>query len=126
MATKQIPGLPQAVTSSKFVDAFQLLRTVDADMTVLSAAIFCDIAAVCLQGGVYSMTRIMEKFDVANSTASRNVAYLSAHLVRRGREGRYGLGLIAKREDPNDLRAVNLELTAKGRAIAEQLHKAIT
>jgi DNA-binding MarR family transcriptional regulator len=46
--------------------------------------------------------------------------------VRRGREGRFGLGLIVKREDQNDLRAVNLELTAKGRSVAEQLHKAIT
>jgi DNA-binding MarR family transcriptional regulator len=126
MATKSIPGTPSAVTASRLVDVMQALRAVDADMTVLSAAIFLDIAAVSLQGGQYPMTRIYERFDVATSTASRNIAYLSSHLVRRGREGRFGLGLIVKREDQNDLRAVNLELTAKGRSVAEQLHKAIT
>jgi DNA-binding MarR family transcriptional regulator len=102
------------------------MRTIDPEIPALATGIFIDIAAAHLGGRVYPMSRIPTHFGVPTSTASRNVAYLSNHLVRRDRTDRTGIGLILQQPSPDDRRAVNLILTARGKTLAEQLFKAIT
>jgi len=116
----------EAVALAKLCDAIQVMRAIDPEIPALATAIFVDVASAHLGGRVYPMARIPTQFGIPSSTASRNVAYLSNHLVRRDRTERTGIGLIVQQPSPDDRRAVNLILTARGKTLADQLFKAIT
>jgi DNA-binding MarR family transcriptional regulator len=102
------------------VNQISHLRDVlDPDMTALAMAIFVEVAKHPVDEGV-PMSRLVDKFGMSASTASRNIYLLSSGFVRPG-EPRKGLGVIRTDTSPTDRRALQVFLTPKGAAIAKGL-----
>jgi len=103
-----------------FVNQVAYLRdAVNPDMTGLAMAMFAYIASHPFNEGV-PMSKVVDKFGLSASTASRNIYLLSSGLVRPT-EGRKGFGLIRTDTAPTDRRALQVYLTPKGQQVAKGL-----
>lgn len=88
-------------------------RELDSEMQMPQAVTLVTIA---LNEGI-SLSDLTDRTQQATSSASRNVASLSA-LHRKGKEGH---GLVLNREDPIERRRKQHVLTTKGRTFIQRL-----
>lgn len=93
-------------------------RKLDEVMPTQSAEMFLLIA---LDPGK-AVSSYSDELGVAQSTASRNVRYLSSEHWKR----RPGLGLVEATADPMDNRVKLVRLTSKGKRVAEALADIMT
>jgi len=103
----------EAKKSKTVLRILDALTRVSGETQVHSYAVFIYVA----QNAGCSVQDVAERFGFAISTASRNVALLSA-------EKKYkvpGLGLVVNDTDPMDRRRRVLTLTQKGRALVREL-----
>jgi DNA-binding MarR family transcriptional regulator len=108
------------IALSTLVSQLSHLRDVlDPDMTALAMAIFVEVATHSADEGV-PMSRIVDKFKMSASTASRNIYLLSSGFVRPG-QPRKGLGVIRTDTSPVDRRSLQVYLTPRGQAIIKGL-----
>lgn len=99
-----------------------VLRSCDSEMSCTAASFFIDVAAA----GKVRMVDLRHKYDLADASISRNVAYLGKTAISRSeRGGRFGLGLVEVSEDDQDRRVKVVRLTSKGRALRDSLEKAL-
>jgi len=112
--------MPNQQNLDTFVSQIAYLReTVNPDMTGLAMAMFAYIASHPFSDGV-PMSRVVDKFGLSASTASRNIYLLSSGLVRP-KDDRKGFGLIRTDTAPTDRRTLQVYLTPKGQQIAKGL-----
>jgi DNA-binding MarR family transcriptional regulator len=102
----------------KLQEAIQLLRELDAEMPAQTAVTFLIVAQ---EPGI-SMAELTDRLKIAQSSTSRNVAYLSRWRAYE----KPGHNLVEARENPQDRRAKVVELTSKGEKLAEALVKAVS
>ncbi len=93
-------------------------RRLDSDMPIQYALSFLTIAR---HEGL-SMGDLAQRLDIAQSSASRNIAALS----RWHSFGKPGHDLIEAREDPRERRRKIVSLTQRGRALIDNLRAIIT
>lgn len=96
-----------------------LRGALDPDMTALAMALFVEVAKHPYNDGV-PMSRLVDKFGLSASTASRNIYLLSSGLVRPNQE-RKGLGVLRTETSASDRRTLMVYLTARGQAVAKGL-----
>ena len=99
------------------IDVMEELRTVNPDMTVLTALAFMRAAKT---PGI-PMSKLQEQMDVAQSTVSRNIATLSKWAAYQ----KEGANLVASEEDPRDRRQRIVSLTPKGEKLVEKMVKTL-
>ena len=89
------------------------VREIDDSMPIQTLSVLLEIA----RREPIGITKLSEHVGLAQSSASRNVAALSArHWLKRP-----GLCLVQLENDPQDIRKKMVTLTAKGRKAIEQL-----
>lgn len=98
---------------NRLLRVLEQFRSLDSEMQMPQAVTLLTIA---LNEGI-SLSDLTERTQQATSSASRNVASLSA-LHRKGKPGH---GLVVNREDPAERRRKQHLLTPKGKAFIEQL-----
>lgn len=91
--------------------ALEWIRTLDNDMPVQTLSTFLYVAN---HQPECSQKDLTEYLSMAQSTASRNVSYLS----KRHRHGALGMDVVESIENPDDRRYKLLRLTPKGRKMA--------
>ena len=97
--------------------AIEVFRKLDAEMPAQTMLTFLLVAR---NPGI-NVGKLVERLGIAQSSTSRNVAYLSkwrAYLEE-------GHDLIEAVEDPRDRRTKTVDLTAKGRRLAEKLARTL-
>lgn len=92
--------------------ALEAFRSHREDPPLFLLAVFLAVA----QRKAVSATQISKDVRLSQSATSRNIIALG-----RGKAGEPGLGLVVQEIDPHNPRAHVIKLTAKGRALAEQL-----
>jgi DNA-binding MarR family transcriptional regulator len=112
--------MPSHQQLDTFVSQISYMReAVHPDITGLAMGMFAYIASHPFNEGV-PMSRVVDKFGLSASTASRNMYLLSSGLVRPG-ESRKGFGLIRTDTAPTDRRSLQVYLTPKGQQVAKGL-----
>lgn len=101
---------PEVATAIRLLEAF---RRLDPDLPIQYALSFLTIA----QNEGLSMRELSERLEIAQSSASRNVAALS----RWHSFGKPGHDLVEAAEDPRERRRKVITLTPKGRQLIEDL-----
>lgn len=97
------------------VRVLEAFRELDPDLPIQYAVSFLTIARAD-DGGI-SVGELAKRLGIAQSSASRNIAALSAwHSF-----GKPGLDLVESREDPRERRRKIVTLTPKGAALALRL-----
>ncbi len=97
------------------VRVLEAFRELDPDLPIQYAVSFLTIARAD-DGGI-SVGELAKRLGIAQSSASRNIAALSAwHSF-----GKPGLDLVESREDPRERRRKIVTLTSKGAALALRL-----
>lgn len=97
----------------RLIEVLEEFRRLDPDMPIQYALSFLTIAR---NEGI-SIRELAERLDVAQSSASRNVAALSEwHSFRKP-----GHDLVTSREDPRERRRKIVTLTARGRELLDRL-----
>lgn len=103
---------------SRILRILKQFRELDSEMQIPQAVTLLTIA---LNEGI-SLTELSERTQQATSSASRNVAALSA--VHRA--GKPGHGLVLNREDPVERRRKQHVLTPKGRTFIMKLVETVS
>lgn len=103
---------------SRTLRVLEQFRELDSEMQMPQAVTLLSIA---LNEGI-SLRELTERTSQAMSSASRNVASLSAVT----RHDKAGHGLVVNREDPIDRRQKQHHLTAKGRRFIERLIETVS
>lgn len=108
-----------SLSLSRLVAVMEVFRSVDPEIQAQTVLTFLMIAR---QPGI-PMRTIQTRLDVASSTASRNVAYLSDLNYKPSRKGH---GFVVAREDPADRRNKLVFLTPKGKKFLQNLETAMS
>lgn len=108
----------EARAARRLLRAIAELRRLDPDMQMPMAATFLLVA---MHDGL-SRTDVMRALGVAGSTATRNLAALTAE----GRLGQKGYGLIEQRVNPKEKRWRMHSLTPKGQEVLARVLAAIS
>lgn len=106
-------------TGDNLVQAMDVLRTIDPEITVLYAQIFVMVGAA--HPKPCPMNGFPERFGVTRASTSRAHAWLSSFKYLSGKQRIEGHGLIVSEENPDDRRKLELRLTAKGRTVYQQV-----
>lgn len=112
-----------STNAKRLLGVIRVLRSVDPEMPLLYAGIFMEIGL--RSPHPYLLSEVPETFGVSRATASRAHAYLSSYLVNTGLTKKPGLGLIRSEASPANRRCLELTLTAKGKAVYEQVMNAL-
>lgn len=97
----------------KLQEAIEVLRKLDAEMPAQTAVTFLIVAQ---EPGI-SMAELTDRLKIAQSSTSRNVAYLSEWRAYK----KPGHNLVEAFENPQDRRAKVVDLTSKGKKLADTL-----
>ena len=98
----------------ELLEAIEWIRTLDHDMPVQTLSTFLFVST---HGPECDQKELTEYLGMTQSTASRNVSYLS----KRHRHGAPGMGVLESVENPEDRRYKVLRLTDKGKKLAAWL-----
>jgi len=104
---------PDAIPVDRLMHILEIFRELDPDMPIQYALSFLTLA----RNPGLSIRDLADRLGVAQSSASRNVAALSAwHSFRKP-----GHDLVVAQEDPRERRRKVVTLTAKGEALLERI-----
>jgi DNA-binding MarR family transcriptional regulator len=97
----------------RVIQIVEEFRKVYPDMQMQTAIVFLTVA----MEGTITMKDLGKRWDLAQSTCSRNVALLSDKL----KHDKPGYGLVIAKEDPVERRRKIITLTANGKRVAASL-----
>lgn len=103
-------GMGNFMTTGRIIS---LVRMIDSEMPIQTLAVFLDIA----ENPGTSVVEVAKRLNMTNAATARNVSTLSDRTWLKKK----GLGLIAKEEDPFELRRKILTLTPKGVRLKQQI-----